>query len=140
MASKLTSYLIKYKTKKIKPGERIIKAKNAADAISRLKHDVEGLVKIEEPKLASQRDLDLRQTKSDKETLTQNRPKIKRTLGKPDTAKRSKEERKPEIASPLSASNRGSQMNASKQYDLDSIDLMIMRESLKSIFKEIISE
>lgn len=125
MATKLIPFLVKYKTKKIKPGERIIRARNAADAIARLKNDVEGLVKIEEPRLATQRELETRRRKKDIETMTQTKPKYDRTIGKPMTAKRARQKSdvttSPQTSSPTISDSKKHNKNLLECFDLEGI-------------------
>lgn len=134
MATKLIPFIIKYKTKKIKPGERVIRAKNSADAIARLKNDVEGLVKIEEPRLASPKELEMRRMKRDKESIAQIKPKYSKMLSKPMTAKRSKSQQK------ISTDKTISKLHDSveSQPILESLDVSGIKNDLISLIEEII--
>lgn len=132
MGSKLHPYIIKYKTKKVKPGERVIRARNAADAIARLKNDVEGLIKIEEPRLVSSQDLEMRRKMKDRESVTKKPVPHERPLRKPITAKYSKS--KKEIVNPMKSAMPKTPLHASKQYDRPVMECFDMN----GIFNDII--
>lgn len=143
MATKLVAYVVKYKTKKIKPGERIIRARNAADAIARLKNDVEGLVKIEEPRLASQKELEMRLRKKDVESITQKQPKYDKSIGKPLTAKRSKQMQKMDIKSPIAQTKPATTVNDSKENKkpiLECFDFEGMIEDFKIMLANVLDD
>jgi len=140
MPTRLTPFLVKYKTKKIKPGERIIRARNAADAIARLKNDVEGLVKIEEPRLATQRELETRRRKKDIESVTQSKPKYDKTIGKPMTAKRSKQKQKADFGTSSTSSPTISDSTEHKKKILECFDLEGMIEDFKTILADLIED